>query len=79
MAAFYVSILPGGQKAIASWFEPSLQGMATGIRQAGLPIGASPAGAVLPAVALGYDWIYAMVAQGIAGIVGGVLIWKRSD
>ncbi|GDY51822.1 hypothetical protein SVIO_024450 [Streptomyces violaceusniger] len=70
MGAFYGSILPGGQRAITRWFEPGLRGMATGIRQAGLPIGASIAGAILPAVALHRSWTAAMIVQGAAGILG---------
>ncbi|MFE2184875.1 MFS transporter [Streptomyces sp. NPDC059455] len=73
MGAFYGSILPGGQRAITRWFEPGLRGMATGIRQAGLPIGASIAGAILPAVALHRSWTAAMIVQGAAGILGGVV------
>lgn len=73
MGAFYGSILPGGQRAIARWFEPSLQSMATGIRQAGLPLGASLAGIVLPPLALHFGWHWALAAQGVAGIVGGVV------
>ncbi|WP_079249669.1 MFS transporter [Streptomyces sp. IMTB 2501] len=73
MGAFYGSILPGGQKAIARWFEPSLQSMATGIRQAGLPLGASLAGIILPPLALHYGWSWAIAVQGIAGIAGGVV------
>ncbi|MFJ1996368.1 MFS transporter [Streptomyces asiaticus] len=73
MGAFYGSILPGGQRAITRWFEPGLRGMATGIRQAGLPIGASIAGAILPADALHHSWTAAMIVQGAAGILGGVV------
>ncbi|WP_051877113.1 MFS transporter [Streptomyces natalensis] len=73
MGAFYGSILPGGQRAITRWFEPSLQGMATGIRQSGLPIGASLAGAILPALALHHGWTAAVVVQGAAGITGGII------
>ncbi|MFI6685548.1 MFS transporter [Streptomyces sp. NPDC050485] len=73
MGAFYGSILPGGQRAITRWFEPSLQGMATGIRQSGLPIGATIAGAVLPTLALHHGWKAAAVVQGTAGVLGGIV------
>lgn len=81
--AFYGSILPGGQRAIARWFEPGLQSMATGIRQAGLPLGGSLAGIILPPLALHYGWSWAIAVQGVAGIVGGavfaVLYRKSGD
>ncbi|MFI6054534.1 MFS transporter [Streptomyces violascens] len=73
MGAFYGSILPGGQRAITRWFEPGLQGMATGIRQSGLPIGATLAGAILPALALHHGWRAAAVVQGTAGVLGGIV------
>ncbi|MFJ2827272.1 MFS transporter [Streptomyces sp. NPDC087263] len=83
MGAFYGSILPGGQRAITRWFEPGLQGMATGIRQSGLPIGAALAGAVLPALALHHGWTAAVVVQGVAGVLGGVVFgafyWRAGD
>ena len=81
MGAFYGSILPGGQRAIARWFEPSLQSMATGIRQAGLPLGASLAGIILPPLALHYGWTAAVAAQGVAGIAGGLVfavVYRKS-
>lgn len=82
MGAFYGSILPGGQRAITRWFEPGLQGMATGVRQAGLPVGAAVAGAVLPALALHHDWTAAMIVQGVAGILGGIVFaafYRKAD
>ncbi|WP_035794148.1 MFS transporter [Kitasatospora mediocidica] len=73
MGAFYGAILPGGQRAITRWFAPEQQGMATGIRQSGLPIGASIAAAVLPALALRSDWTAAVALQGGVAVVGGVV------
>ncbi len=73
MGAFYGSILPGGQRAIVRWFPPNLRGMATGVRQAGLPLGASLAALVLPALALRSGWPTAMYLQGGVAILGGVI------
>jgi MFS family permease len=72
MGAFYGSILPGGQRAIVRWFPPKLRGMATGIRQAGLPLGASIAAIILPTLALSSGWTAAVYVQGAVAIVGGV-------
>ena len=38
LGAWYASVQPGGTRAIIRWFPPQLRGMATGVRQAGLPL-----------------------------------------
>lgn len=49
--AGYSTVQPGGSKSVASWFDASQRGFAMGVRQAGLPLGAALASAVLPLVA----------------------------
>src|SRR6266704_6629868 len=39
LGAGNASVQPGGTRAILRWFPPPLRGMATGVRQAGLPLG----------------------------------------
>jgi sugar phosphate permease len=73
MGAFYGAILPGGQRAIVRWFPPALRGMATGLRGSGLPLGATIAALVLPALALASGWPMAVYVQGGVAIVGGAI------
>lgn len=73
IGAFYGAILPGGQRAIVRWFAPGLRGMATGVRQSGLPLGAAIAALVLPMLALKGGWSVAVYVQGAVAIVGGVI------
>lgn len=73
LGAFYASVQPGGTRAIIRWFPPDRRGMATGIRQAAVPLGTALAAATLPALALQFDWTAALCVQGAVGIAGGVL------
>ncbi|HEY1609779.1 MAG TPA: MFS transporter, partial [Paraburkholderia sp.] len=69
----YASVQPGGTRAIVRWFPPNERGMATGVRQAGLPLGTAIAAMVLPVVAIAYSWRAALLLQGAIGIAGGIL------
>lgn len=73
IGAFYASVQPGGMRAIVQWFPPGLRGMATGVRQAGLPLGASLAALVLPTLAVRDGWRAAAYLQGAIVIAGGVV------
>ncbi len=73
LGAAYASVQPGGTRAILRWFAPAQRGMATGIRQAGLPLGTALAALVLPALADARGWQVALVAQGVVGVLGGLL------
>jgi MFS family permease len=75
LGAFYASVQPGGTRAIIRWFPPDLRGMATGVRQAAVPLGTALAAATLPVLALRFGWTVALCVQGAVGIAGGVLFW----
>ncbi len=60
----YASVQPGGTRAIVRWFPPNERGMATGVRQAGLPLGTALAAMVLPLMAATYSWRAALMLQG---------------
>jgi MFS family permease len=69
----YASVQPGGTRAIVRWFPPGERGMATGVRQAGLPLGTAVAAMALPLIAATYSWSAALAVQGAIGIAGGIL------
>lgn len=81
LGAWYASVQPGGTRAIMRWFPPHLRGIATGVRQAGLPLGTALAAMILPLVAVQYGWKNAVYLQGLIGIVGGILfgLFHRDD
>ncbi|MCX4669055.1 MFS transporter [Streptomyces sp. NBC_01381] len=70
VGAGYSTIQPGGSKSVAAWFDASQRGMAMGIRQAGLPLGAAIASAVLPLVAEEFGWRATLVAGGLIALLG---------
>ncbi|OWW19066.1 MFS transporter [Noviherbaspirillum denitrificans] len=73
LGAWYASVQPGGTRAIMRWFPPHLRGIATGVRQAGLPLGTAAAAMALPLLAVRYGWQTAVYVQGVVGIAGGIL------
>jgi len=73
MGAFYASVQPGGMRAIVQWFPPRLRGMATGVRQGGLPLGGALAALILPALAVSGGWSASVCAQGGVVIAGGAV------
>ncbi|TPG52305.1 MFS transporter [Roseomonas nepalensis] len=75
LGMFYASVQPGGTRAILRWFPPRHRGLATGFRQAAVPLGTSIAAALLPWIASSSGWRGALVAQGLVGIAGGVFFW----
>lgn len=75
VGAGYSTVQPGGSKSVASWFDTSQRGLAMGIRQAGLPLGAALASAVLPFIADAHGWRATLVAGGLVALLGaGVFI-----
>ncbi|MFI8961586.1 MFS transporter [Streptomyces sp. NPDC053493] len=70
VGAGYSTAQPGGSKSVAAWFDPGQRGFAMGIRQAGLPLGAALAAAVLPALATSYGWRSAPAAGGLVALAG---------
>lgn len=69
----YCTVQPGGGKVVAAWFSPDTRGLAMGIRQAGLPLGAALAALILPLVAARYGWRAAFELGAGAALVGGLL------
>lgn len=70
VGAGYSTVQPGGSKSVASWFDTSRRGFAMGVRQAGLPLGAALASAVLPLLAEAYGWRATLVAGAVAALLG---------
>ncbi|QGM45188.1 MFS transporter [Methylocystis heyeri] len=68
----YSSVQPGGGKAVASWFAPNQRGLAMGVRQAGLPLGAALGTLILPAVAQLRDWRGAFALGALVALLGGL-------
>ncbi|MFD9905929.1 MFS transporter [Streptomyces sp. NPDC059063] len=73
VGAGYGTVQPGGSKSVASWFGASQRGLAMGIRQAGLPLGAALASAVLPVLAGAFGWRSTPVAGGLVALLGAVV------
>lgn len=82
LGACYAAVQPGGTRAMVRWFSPAQRGMATGIRQAGLPLGTALAAMALPWMAQHGGWSSALLAQGAIGIAGGVvflLLYRNAE
>ena len=75
LGAFYASVQTGGTRAILRWFPPERRGLATGCRQAAVPLGTALAALILPSLAAWRGWPLAVAAQGVIGIFGGVVFW----
>ncbi|MFI5772159.1 MFS transporter [Streptomyces sp. NPDC051658] len=73
VGAGYSTVQPGGSKSVASWFDASRRGLAMGIRQAGLPLGAALASAVLPLLAVAHGWRSTLVAGGLVALLGAIV------
>ncbi|MGW7078275.1 MFS transporter [Streptomyces sp. NPDC054866] len=70
VGAGYSTVQPGGSKSVASWFGASQRGLAMGIRQAGLPLGAALASAALPFIAGAFGWRATLVTGGLVALLG---------
>lgn len=82
LGASYAAVQPGGTKAMIRWFAPAQRGMATGIRQAGLPLGTAMASMALPLLAGERGWQSALLVQGLIGATGGLAFacfYRRAD
>lgn len=73
VGASYASVQPGGTRAILRWFAPHQRGMATGIRQSGLPLGTALAAMLLPVVAAAQGWTTALQIAGAIGLAGALV------
>lgn len=70
---FYSVSQPGGSKVILKWFPKENRGLAMGIRQAGIPIGGTLAGVLIPFLTVQYNMTYAINSIACICIIGGVL------
>jgi predicted MFS family arabinose efflux permease len=80
VGAGYSTVQPGGSKSVASWFDASQRGTAMGIRQAGLPLGAALASAVLPLLASAYGWRSTLPVGGVVALLGAaafMMLYRR--
>lgn len=75
LGMLYASVQPGGTRAILRWFPAHHRGLATGFRQAAVPLGTSIAALILPALAASSGWRTAVLVQGAVGIAGGAFFW----
>ncbi|MCQ4160334.1 MFS transporter [Roseomonas sp. GC11] len=71
----YAAVQPGGTRAILRWFPTRHRGLATGFRQAAVPLGTALAAMLLPLLAASGGWRAALLAQGGIGIAGGLFFW----
>lgn len=65
----YAAVTPAGSHAIIYFFKKSDRGFAMGVRQCGVPIGGVIGSLLLPAIALRFDYRYALVTAGIFTLV----------
>ncbi|KXY65023.1 MFS transporter [Bacillus cereus] len=72
---FYSVSQPGGSKVILKWFPKENCGLAMGIRQAGIPIGGTLAGVLIPFLTVQYNMTYAINSIACICIIGGVLFF----
>ncbi|HDX9627392.1 TPA: MFS transporter [Bacillus cereus] len=72
---FYSVSQPGGSKVIMKWFQKENRGLAMGIRQAGIPIGGSLAGILIPFLTIQYNVTYAINSIACICIIGGLLFF----
>ncbi|MGU3575250.1 MFS transporter [Brucellaceae bacterium C25G] len=75
LGATYSAVQPGGTRAIMRWFPPDKRGIATGFRQAAVPLGTMIAAALLPYCATRYGWHAAAWVGAGFSIFGAFLFW----
>jgi sugar phosphate permease len=71
----YAAVQPGGTRAIIRWFPPKHRGLATGFRQAAVPLGTAIAAIALPLTANAYGWRSAVLLLGVVSVAGGLVFW----
>ena len=75
VGTFYSVSRPGGSKVIMKWFSKENRGLAMGIRQAGIPIGGTLAGVLIPFLTIKYNMAYALNSIACICIIGGFLFF----
>ena len=71
----YAAVQPGGTRAIIRWFPPHRRGLATGFRQAAVPLGTALAAVSLPLTAYAYWWRASALLLGSVAVAGGAMFW----
>ena len=61
----YAAVTPAGSHAIVFFFKREDRGFAMGVRQCGVPLAGVVGSAILPAIALHFDYQWALAAAGI--------------
>src|SRR5579862_498295 len=69
----FAAVTPAGSHAIVYFFPKEQRGFAMGIRQCGMPIAGVVGSILLPAVALRFDYQWALATAGIATMITGTL------
>jgi MFS family permease len=69
----YAAVTPAGSHAIIFFFKKADRGIAMGIRQCGVPIAGVLGSLLLPAIALRYDYRWALAAAGILTFVASTI------
>lgn len=72
---FSASSVPGGSKAVMSWFPLSSRGFAMGVRQTGIPLGGALAALILPLLAHDGGWSLALVGAGLVANLGSLVFF----
>lgn len=65
----FAAVTPSGSHAIVYFFKKEERGLAMGIRQCGVPVAGVIGSIVLPAIALRFDYQWALAAAGVVTIV----------
>lgn len=66
---------PSIAKAILYWFSLKRRATAMGVKQTGIPLSGTLAASILPAVALAFNWRYAMAALGVIVMACGLMVF----
>lgn len=74
LGAGYGPSTPGTSAILAAHTKPGARGLVFSIKQSGVPIGGAIAGAVLPVIALAYDWRIAVLACGAFLIASAIAL-----
>jgi sugar phosphate permease len=78
----YSAISPAGGRAILGWFDKSKRGWAMGIRQTGIPLGATIGGIMLPFLAVHFGYriaLFVAAAVTVAGTCVLPLCYREPD
>jgi MFS family permease len=65
----YAAVTPAGSHAIVFFFKKEARGFAMGVRQCGVPVAGIIGSIILPAVALRYNYQWALATAGVITIV----------